>query len=450
MIKRIQELLLQVKQERLLSGRSKGKGNKGASLVEVLVSVAVLSIICIPLFKGFGTSSVLNKRAHHTQLETAYAQEVLEDMKRLSVKDFTADVLAATDKNGNPAGRVTENKDEALAAKFPGYDAELFTVVTCEVKDIEIGGKTYALEAVYDPLPYSSYSSTELKSAADINVFGFSEVQDIDGLKYPVISNEINKYEGSKDTAASYLNDLWWMLPDGVRGSVSFQELYTKTDKTVDVIIKDDGGSAIKVICDVSYEAPDYSVKRTYNVYNSSFELKELKDDAGNFVSYLSGGKIYIFAKAYQDQTGTLGGGMINDNTIRITNYHTGQPLSIYLVRGYYSGASAMNPNPADKRGVNFDHVYLSDGSATKLYSSLAPGEEPIGEVLSDSGEGFPNMDFRTNIKGKGLNRVLTTEDMEQTIGKDVSKLRCYQLTVTLTDSDSGKIAAQTVSAKEN
>lgn len=431
-----------------MSGRSKGKGNEGASLVEILVSIAVLSIICIPLFEGFGTSSSLNKRAHHTQLETTYVQETLENMKQLSVEDYTAGVLAAADKDGNSTGRVTKVKDEALAGKFPGYAEELFTVIKCEVADIELGGKTYNLEAVYDPLPYSSAAESE--SAADVNVYGYSEVQDIDGMKYPVIANEINKYEGSSDTAAAYLKDLWWMLPEGSRDSVSLNELYTKTNKTVDVIIKDSGSSAIKVICDVTYEVPDYGVERTYNVYNSSFGLTELRDADGNFVSYLSGGRIYIFAKAYQDQTGTLGGGMINDNTIRITNYHVGQPLAIYLVRGYYSGASVTNPDPVYKNGVNFDHVYLSDGVSTKLYSSLAPGEAPTGELLSDSGDGFPNMDFRTNIKGNRLMRGLTTEDMEQTIGKDVSKLRCYQLTVTLTDADSGKIAAQTVSAKEN
>lgn len=433
--------------------RKSGRGNRdngGFSLVEVLVCIAILAIICIPLSAGFRTSSLLNNRAHHTQMATSYAQETVEDMKRLSVKEFAEEIKHAVDGDGNPSGTVTENVDLALQAKFPGYEEELFKTITCKQESVEIGGKRYQLEAVYDPTPYSAFYAGGTESAADVNVFAVSDAANVDGMKYPVISNEISSYEGTGDAQAAYLNDLWWLLSDDQRASSSLNDLYNKTKKLVEVRIKDEGGSGIRVLCDVTYEVPEYSVKKTYNVYNGSFLLEEVTDAEGNFVEYAAGGKIYLFARAYQDQTGGMGGALIADNTIKIINEHTGNPLEVYLVRGYYSDATPAAPTPTSRGGVNFDHVYLGDGSLEKPYSVLAPGEVLTGEAAAGDPGGFPNMNFHTNIKGKNLTRVLTQEDMDQTIGKDVAKLRCYQLTVTLTDMESGKTAAHIVSAKEN
>lgn len=444
------ELPLQEKPEKLSCVKEKKIGNRGSSLVEVLVGIAVLAIICVPLFSGFRTSSYLNSRAHYTQAATIYAQSVIEDMKRMSVKEFTEEILNETDEKKDPAGTITREVDTQLYALFPGYEEELFTIIRCRQKNIRIDGKAYDLEAVYDPTPYSAMKNDSSESAADVNVFGIAGVQGVDGLKFPVISAEINMYEGTGEAAASFLKDLWWMVPEKERNGINLGELYDKTKKTVDVIIRGSGSSSIKVVCDVTYEVPEYSVKKTYNVYNSSYELVEKKDEQGNFAGYLTGGRIYIFAKAYQDQSGAMGGRMIRENTIKITNYYVGQPLDIYLVRGHYSEAAPDNPDPAFKKGVNFDHVILSDGNSEKEYSSLTPGEILTGEILSDSSKGYQNMNFRTNIKGTNLARMLTTEDVEQTIGKDVSKLRCYQLTVTLTDTERKETAAQVVSAKEH
>ncbi len=405
-------------------------GNKGFSLVEVLVCIAILVIVCIPIFAGFRTSSVFNNRAHHTQAVTTFAQEVVEDMKRKTVDDFTTEIKNAKDKDGINSGDVANSDSD-----------EAKNIITCKQERIEIGGKTYNMEAVYDPTPYSNDSSG-IETVADINKLKVSDVNNIDGLKYPVISDELSRYEGTGDSTATFLNDLQRMDEAG-RGTKTLHDLYINTKKTIDIVIKDDGSSAIKVIADVTYEIVGTSLKKTYNVYNSRFALQELKDSAGNFVSYSAGGKIYIFARAYQDQSGVMGGGIINNNTIRITNQHAGNPLDVYLVRGYYSGATVANPNPSDKRGVNFDLVALSDGSSEHSYSTLAPSENLTGEFV------YANMNFYTNIKGNNLRKVLTAEDMEQTIGKEVSKLRCYQLTVTLTDVENGNVTAHVVSTKE-
>lgn len=421
---------------------------KGFSLIEVLVCIVIVVIICVPLFAGFRTSSRLNNKAHHTQEATAYAQETIEEIKRISTEEFIAGVNTAVDAEGNPSGTVTTDVDEALKARFPGYEEKLFEKIVCRQEKINVGGKLYDMEVVFDPVPYSSYFAAGTDSAADVNVAAFSETANIDGKRFPLVMNEINKYEGTGDTSATYLNDLWWLLSDSERASVSLKELYIKSHKLVEVVIEDTAVGGIKVICDVTYEVPEYSVKKTYNVYNGSFKLEEMTDAEGNFLEYAAGGKVYLFAKAYRDQT-VMAADMIADNTIKIVNKHFGPPLDVYLVRGYYSNATPTAPNPTIRKGVNFDRVILSDGVTEKVYSSLAAGEVLTGEVSAADAGGYPNMNFHTNIKGKNLVRELRDIDMDQTIGKDVAKLRCYQLTVTLTERDTGNIAANIVTTKE-
>lgn len=431
-----------------MNGGYEKRNNEGFSLVEVLVCIAIIVIICIPLSAGFRSSSVLNNRAHHTQAATTYAQETVEEIKRLTLAEYIKQIENAVDGDGKPCGSVSKSVNESLRAKFPGYEEEFFQTITCKKNKIKIGGRDYDLETIFDPEPYSAYFAGGTGTAADVNVFAAADVNNVDGMKFPVITNEINKYEGTGDTTAAYLNDLWWLLTEDERAGNSLENLYNRTIKEVEIIISDEGSNAVRVVCDVTYKASGYTAEKTYNVYNSSFFLETVRDTDGNLLDYEAGGKIYVFAKAYRNQGGGMTG-PIEENTIKITNKHSGEPLEIYLVRGYYSTGAPENPD-AVKSGMNFDRVILSDGTADKVYSSLAAGEVLTGEVPADpAAGGFSNMNFHTNIKGKNLGRELTATDMEQTIGKDVAKLRCYQLTVTLTESETGKTAAHIVTTKE-
>ena len=75
--------------------------NEGFSLVEVLVCVAIISIISIPILQGMRTAATLNFKANKTQKATAYAQEEIEKIKALTVQQYTdkmsAEGVARTD-----------------------------------------------------------------------------------------------------------------------------------------------------------------------------------------------------------------------------------------------------------------------------------------------------------------------------------------------------------------
>ena len=75
--------------------KRKSLNNKGFSLVEVLVCIALLAVISVPIFAGIRTSAKLNFNAHNTQMLTSYAQEELEIVKALSVDAYTQRMSSA-------------------------------------------------------------------------------------------------------------------------------------------------------------------------------------------------------------------------------------------------------------------------------------------------------------------------------------------------------------------
>ncbi|MBQ8598396.1 MAG: type II secretion system protein, partial [Lachnospiraceae bacterium] len=142
------------------------RANEGFSLVEVLVCIALIALICVPLFSGIRTSAILNNKAHYTQLVTAYAQEELENVKSLSVERYTAPYIAGGTVDGVTYTYVTSGTEwEALndrateimnnmspaVSLTAEQQKSLFEPFICEKKDIEISGKKYTMHVKFMP-----------------------------------------------------------------------------------------------------------------------------------------------------------------------------------------------------------------------------------------------------------------------------------------------------------
>lgn len=432
--------------------------DKGFSLVEVLVCIAILAIISVPILAAFRTSALYTNRAHKTQKVTAYAQDILETVKSTDVTTFI-----------NSSGCTREEEiDSHLQAKFPSYSEELFKKIKCEKKDIVIDGDKYDMEVIFDPTDYSQkkegeVKASELTSANDANVYEVNEVNEVDGMLFPVIAEQINQYEVSEGgKGAAVLYNLDGLLKKNQKtGNIEdrIEIIYGNLTKTVKVTIEGDtsGGlftlgtteyvkGNLKVNCDVIYES-EYNgaaLKQIYNVFSGNYELlgRTSKDGAGNTVleEWEKGGNVYIFAKAFQDQN------LLNApkaNKIEIENLYTGiGKLDVYLVRGYYF---KVGTNPAEineKHGLQFDQVMVNG----TWYLSGIPVATPLtGEWTTEGG----NTHFHTNIKGIIGNRDLQTSDFEQTVGAKKPSLRCYKVTIKMTEQSSGDEVVNISTTKE-
>lgn len=429
--------------------------NGGFSLLEVLVCIAVLALICVPVLRGFETSSWYNKRAYETQNITAYMQQLTETVQHVSKESFEQSVSAA-------GGSISRELNVAQQNQFPEtnpgetYPEELFTVTTCLQEKVTIAGKSYDVKVVYDPVAYSEKKTAAVSAlesgAEDINVYTAVNIASVDGMKFPVIADEINAYDGTKENASATEKDISAVLYNllnrltknersaaGLPEVELLKKLYENTGKEIQVRVRQ-YGNRIQVNCDIIYECTwPRTIREVYNVYQSNFELVQNQDESGNFVSWKKGGKIYILAKAWQEQ-GKLKASMPRYNKITFHNETDAAtpPLELYLVRGYYYNLDGAG-EVVNQRGLHFDEVSI-DGS---VYAKMSSPNVLTGEFST----GRTNL--YTNIKGQMTGRQLMSGDFEAVIGRERARVRCYEVTMTLTDRSSGTVAARIVTTKE-
>lgn len=79
-------------------------GNKGMSLVEVIVAVVLLSIVIIPVLQSFVYSARANSRARTLQKATVAAQTIMENYKAYPVEDICQQFVSDTFMVGSGTG----------------------------------------------------------------------------------------------------------------------------------------------------------------------------------------------------------------------------------------------------------------------------------------------------------------------------------------------------------
>jgi len=412
-----------------------GSSNRGFSLVEVLVCIALLAIICIPLFAGFRTSAILNNKAHYTQKVTAYAQEELETIKSLSVENYTKTFIAGgTDAEGITYSYITSGDEwddlntraQQVRAHFnPGVtltaeeEAALFRPFICEKKDIAIGSKTYTMHARFMPAEYSQYNDRD--SAAGVNVAGYFDIAQADAVRFPVIADEINLYDA---TCVDILLDK--LKVAGIKGKTD-ADILGNMKKKIDVKIESSTADAeVEVRCDVTYSYPADAaplVETSYCVYKASYELAPTVPADGLKVGAESGGSVFIMAYAFKAETKNQ---CVNELTINSTG-----DTDIYFVLGHMDGSDAI---------FNFDRITVNAAPYVDSYNVKAdvPGEMDIPGT---------NGIFRTNIKANGS--VLNDSEKYQTIGGESYKTITYAVEIDLYEqADENKRAAHIEATK--
>ena len=129
----------------MVEKKNKNK-NRGFTLVELIVAVALFSIVIGPLFRSFSSSIQANSRARRVLKATSLAQSVLDNIERYSVKTLRDDMPNA-DIAGNllPVGgtivlnRQTHDTDEV---KFTFQQVRYQDITFNIVADITKGGAT--------------------------------------------------------------------------------------------------------------------------------------------------------------------------------------------------------------------------------------------------------------------------------------------------------------------
>ncbi|MGN0326565.1 MAG: prepilin-type N-terminal cleavage/methylation domain-containing protein [Lachnospiraceae bacterium] len=90
------------------------ENNKGFSLIEILIAMAMMAIVVLPILQTFITSARINRNARQTMIETEVAQTIMEgfaDKTFLEIKSTAGAISSGTDVSGDrvPFTSINDN-----------------------------------------------------------------------------------------------------------------------------------------------------------------------------------------------------------------------------------------------------------------------------------------------------------------------------------------------------
>ena len=277
--------------------------NRGFTLTELIVCVAILSIASVVLMKSFSLATITNGKAQRMQNATSLAESVMEEIKSSGIKqlqkvynggeDVVVSIATHTDTEFSalPAPTKLEKAQAAAAgatsALVTGGTATSPYYVLYKTGVTATMGGTYNVTATMRTSPYSQVptDATPIPNASDANSIKLPVIEEIDThTKTVLTAKELNKYDIA---AADYFRE------HTIEGTLTLKSKEILIEKFGDGEADED--SEIKVKCTVTYTASDDSTKYSKEVFTGTYVSK--KDKAGNQLAVDN--DIYVFYNRY-------------------------------------------------------------------------------------------------------------------------------------------------------
>ncbi|MGN0373887.1 MAG: prepilin-type N-terminal cleavage/methylation domain-containing protein [Butyrivibrio sp.] len=169
------------------------KKNKGFSLVEVLVAMAVLAAISIPLIQNFVFSANVNKKAKRLQNATDVGQDVAEYFGSVRLLDL----IAKYKDNGDLRGGYLKDDDTGIIVfqNIGSGEKDSDGVPYYEGAD----GEDFYVTVVLNPNDYADSSSP--LAIKDINKYTSPELGDLFSIDTVTVFSQFTKYDARIKTA---------------------------------------------------------------------------------------------------------------------------------------------------------------------------------------------------------------------------------------------------------
>lgn len=362
--------------------------NNGFSLVELLVAVAILSVIVVPIMKSFTTSAITSAKAQSMQNATSLAEKQMEIVKTKTIKQLIED-----------DGFIKDESNNSYKGKYKGVTAT--------------NGEKFD---VYVDITSDKYSKESAADVSDINSIELPKLYDIQNSKpHAVISWEINEYDMSAVQTLAY------------KTTKTAAEICNKGKKITNINMSDEGS----VTCTVEYCGADSSEgskdNLKYQVYTNvlgkAYEITDLnKDDGGPHLYILYTMSEHINGKENQ---------YFKNEEIHITD-NTKRPDSskkyrqnIYIV---------MQHDLKDMRDGNSNLKVYIDGTAICIKKDDYPDKTKL--ILPDDIEDEPFANkWQLNTDEDSYlytNFLPASEDVDASLFYGEKKDRIYQVRVRL------------------
>lgn len=337
------------------------QSNKGFTLVEVLVAIAVLSIILVPLLSAFVVSANTNAKARQTLRATTLAQNVMEELKAYSLED------SANQYNGTAAGNSVISK--AMASyETVQYNDGVHKAVTVDADDQVQGRVAGRYDFVLKGVSQESAKfdvevhvrKPEVKNPA-LSGLGSFEMVNITSMNRNDCAYFAQEPTAHSIVAAEYARRREIYANAADMSASQFLELMSRTI-TVDVNSAADGSETVKVTYD--YHIPDGYVSadnRNYTEYTTIFD---------NYSSQKELKAVYIYYYPLYD--------VISRDQFVINNYGDAD-VAVYLIRmkdSTYNFSVETDYKPVLKvyeTQARVDNISNVNTSNVKICSNINP-----------------------------------------------------------------------------
>lgn len=184
--------------------------NKGFSLIEVLVAIAILAVLSLPILSAFMSAAKLNLKARQEENANAVAQKVMEDMKAKNIENVLNEQI------GKYVTYTGESGFNEYVLNLGNYDS------TGNVynDDSSVGDEFY-VRVTLDPDEFSDIpgASNPGNTNNNVNSFNMPSFSDIQSEGNFVIMKQLYQHDSQAEVAL------------GVDKSL----IYRKADVTIDV-----------------------------------------------------------------------------------------------------------------------------------------------------------------------------------------------------------------------
>ncbi len=429
-------------------------GNKGFTLVELLVGVVILAIASAGIIQAFTMAGIINAKAQKKQNATSLAESVLEEIKSSSITqlksrystssgDITVSGAVVNDaafsgKTAKERAKIASDLLSGSEGFFSHESDKPYYYVLCKtgqsvtVDPAISGNDTYTVTATMRTEPYRQTASGD---ASDANSIKLPVIEDIDAHKKAVLSDkELNKFDAA---AADYFNMHSWF---DTTLAVGKKEIY---------IEKSGDGSAgstapINVKCTVTYTANDDMTKYKKEVFNGTYASE--KDSEGNFLKVDN--DIYIFYNRL----------LSSNEHITVKDSSVNDDHKVYVV---FQKKRVINTDSGDHAVYKDSDDFIDNLSGTTIVIKNGGGAEVIkattnGDIKYTNSDGDV-VNGRRKETSSGDDYWLITNlpaspGSEGDFSERSSKNRLFEVTVEVTKPDDDTVYAtltSTVNVRE-
>lgn len=396
--------------------------NKGMSLVEILVAIAILTVVSMGLLQAFVSAVSYNKQAKDKQRGINLAQTIMESYKAYTLEDICRQfnnvdpfvIYKGTHGNYSEAGGSVDaygvftpsvTNEYTFRMEDVRYDGKLFDV------DITMQPNTVATstEEVAKVPKFNAYNDAIFAQPADEYKYVYQDA--IDQLKLADMKTEllptVDTLDKTKITIDSRQISVFILNVSGV-DQVLVQVTYKYSFHDYEFIKSDDSRDTLNsdhtVIVDQSDDA------NAYGVYNNS-------------VTRTAGAKLdNIFLYYYPAYDNELLGAKCEEDSIVILN-NSGVQRNVYLVKQVRPGLSDVGL--FNSEATYKPKVYLQGSNGINLYHNMR-------KKLSGAGVALNSITYR----GTGSAKDNLYEDWFDR----ENKILVYNVQVTVTDKQKGTV----------